>query len=75
MKDSTLNRCKAWIHWVFKEERNIDEEDPFYEDRLLMAQDMEKFIAVAEAAKNYEKYSSANNQVALAKALEELEKE
>ena len=51
MKQSTLNRCKAWVHWVFKERVNLEGEgDPLYEDRLLMAQDIEKLIAVAEDA-------------------------
>ena len=44
MKESSLNRIKAYIHWI-KQEKEPDE------DRLLMANDIEKLLKVAEAAR------------------------
>lgn len=66
-----------WAHWV-KLEKPLDE------DRLLMAKDIDKLIAVAHAAQDFlkESHDKQSNmtcylgtQYNLEKALEDLEKE
>jgi hypothetical protein len=46
MSNSTIERCSAWIHWV-KQEKESDE------DRLLMANDIEKLLEVAKACNKF----------------------
>lgn len=70
MRCSTVDRCKAWIHWIKKEDPSEDED---YRSRLLMVQDIEKLLTVYNAAK-WHAENSEEVRGDLIKALEEVEK-
>ncbi len=56
------------------EDTNIGGKDPFYEDRLLMAQDIEKLLAIANAAEDIDLLALPRGKsvIALEKALSDV---